>query len=280
MSGPATNDPFEWVSPDDGTTTAPSTKTQTTDSSGIALFQWTPNSVIDPRPWDSTISFSEQLLPNWQIDPSTYAADNNNCSVKRLGENDFTVSIVKTSPVSPGPGDLVTFGLVGAEGADFVVDKADIVSCTVKNIEPPQTRVIKGNAAGNDTVATLAEPGGPVTIDVEVFNDATAAGGAVLTSLVDDIYGDITQVAGAITATTCATGGTVPVPGGGSYTCDFTVNVNSGPDTIVDTVTATLTNGAVSDSDTDQANVVITDVPSSNRGGEDGESDHGAGVGW
>ena len=59
---------LEWTSPDDGAATTPSTKTVRTNSSGIALFQWTPNSKDDPKAWDSTVTFNETLPPGWTAD--------------------------------------------------------------------------------------------------------------------------------------------------------------------------------------------------------------------
>jgi hypothetical protein len=147
----------------------------------------------------------------------------------------------------------------------LTVGAANTVVCTFSNsvsVEAPQPRVIKGTIDGNDTVDTLDEPGGQVTIDVTVRNNAAfGPGDATLTALSDDIYGDITTTGhDGITSTTCAIGGVVV--GGGSYTCSFTVDVSSAPGTITDTVTATLENDVDTVSDSDQANVVINDVAS------------------
>ena len=156
--------------------------------------------------------------------------------------------------------NVVTATLADDEGN--VINPFDdaTVGIIAPSVVEPEARVIKGNVEGNDTVATLDEPGGSVTIDVEVFNDAPAGtGDATLTTLVDDIYGDITTTGhDGITATTCATGGVIV--GGDSYTCSFDVDVDSQPVTIIDIVTATLTNAAGSDSDDDQANVIVNDV--------------------
>ena len=127
---------------------------------------------------------------------------------------------------------------------------------------PPEPRVVKGNETGPDLIATISEPGGSVQIPVKVFNDASAPqGNATLSSLTDSPYGDITTTGhNGITATTCATGGTIA--GGGSYSCSFTVAIVSQPSTITDTVTATLTNDAAPQgiTATDDAKVVIADV--------------------
>jgi hypothetical protein len=135
--------------------------------------------------------------------------------------------------------------------------------CTFTNgpaIVAPITTVIKGSIAGNDTVATVAEPGGSATIDVAVTNNAPAGtGDATLTSLLDVPHGDITTTGhDGITGTTCATGQTIV--GGATYTCSFTVDVAGSPAELTDTLTATLTNTAGSDSDSDQATVEITDI--------------------
>ena len=94
-----------------------------------------------------------------------------------------------------------------------------------------------------------------------VSNDAPAGtGDATLTALVDDVHGDITTTGhDGITATTCST--PQDIAGGGSYTCTFTVAVAGQPGTLIDTVTATLQNVADTVDGSDQANIVIADVP-------------------
>jgi len=165
-----------------------------------------------------------------------------------------------TANVGGPPGtytDTVTATLGNYQGPFPGTDAASVVVIPQR----PQTRVVKGNAAGNDTVATLDEPGGAAIFNVTVFNDAPAGTGeAILTALTDNLYGNITAAGGAVTATTCATGGTIA--GGAHYSCNFTANVSANPGTtavtITDTLTARLQNSAGTVPGTDQASVVVT----------------------
>ena len=108
---------------------------------------------------------------------------------------------------------------------------------------------------------TLPEPGGAFTYTVVVTNDSVEP--VTVASFLDIPYGDITQVQGDVTATTCATGATIPV--GGTYQCDFTATFNGNAgETQSDIVFATATDdeGNVAAAD-DDAQVELTDVPSS-----------------
>ena len=108
---------------------------------------------------------------------------------------------------------------------------------------------------------TLPEPGGSFTYTVVVTNDSVEP--VTVTSFSDVPYGDITQVQGDITATTCATGATIPVDG--TYECQFTATfIGNAGETQSDIVFATAIDdeGNVAEAD-DDAQVELTDVPSS-----------------
>ncbi len=118
---------------------------------------------------------------------------------------------------------------------------------------------------------TVSEAGGDVTYSVAVTNNAQVSS-VTLDSLIDDLYGDITQVQGAVTATTC-TLATIPAesndPGGQNpYMCQFTVAVASGAhdagDTITDVVTACGSDdfGHSNLCDDDPADVTVVDASS------------------
>ena len=157
--------------------------------------------------------------------------------------------------------DIETGATVGGPSS-VTVDVGQRVSCVFTNeeaLQPPVAEVIKGSADGKDLVGSVDEPGGEVTIPVEITN---TGGDATLTSLTDDPYGDITSVQNSITQTTCAV--PVDIPAGDSYSCEFTVSVQNGPiDELPDTVTATLSNAAGSSTDDDEAFITVNDVPSS-----------------
>ena len=117
----------------------------------------------------------------------------------------------------------------------------------------------------------VPETGGSASYSVTVQNSSAIA--VTLTSLSDKPYGDITQVQGAVTATTCVVGdpvGTCEIGGsiaaGGSCSCTFTANVPAGdvPGSFVDVVQACATNATnpTPACDTDDAEVPYTDVSS------------------
>lgn len=118
---------------------------------------------------------------------------------------------------------------------------------------------------------TVSEAGGAVTYSVAVTNNALISS-VTLDSLVDNLYGDITQVQGVVTATTCALA-TIPAesndPGGQNpYMCEFTVAVAAGAhdagDTITDIVTACGSDdfGHSNLCDDDPADVTVVDASS------------------
>jgi hypothetical protein len=124
----------------------------------------------------------------------------------------------------------------------------------------------------------VPETGGPATYQVKVKNTSQVAS-ITLDSLTDDQYGDITQVQGAVTATTCVpdnstatcqVGDTPGVPGSGAIaagaecSCTFTADVPAGdfPGSFPDVVTACGTDsfGNTNRCDDDPADVPYTDV--------------------
>jgi uncharacterized repeat protein (TIGR01451 family) len=219
--------------------------------------------VVDDNgtPGDSGDDFAVSLTGLIDVDDDGDASDldaeaiaNGQVTFAPSPDGALPATVTNTAAATGDDSNIDPTQLSDSDTASVVIESSPVVA--------PIAVVIKGIEAGNDTIATLTEPGGEVTIPVTVTNTAPAdAGDATLTELVDNIYGDITTVAGDITNTTCATGGIIS--GGGTYTCQFVVDVTSRPDTITDTITATLTNDAGDDTDTDQANVIVEDAPSS-----------------
>lgn len=123
------------------------------------------------------------------------------------------------------------------------------------------------------TPSQLTEPGGTVTYTVSVTNVGIDPNNSVsLTSLVDDIYGNITQAGhDGIVSTTCSVPQTIPAddrnPGGiDTYTCQYTVTLNGNAyDTVTDTVTAggTDTYGNTLSGDSEETTATILDSPPS-----------------
>jgi hypothetical protein len=117
----------------------------------------------------------------------------------------------------------------------------------------------------------VPESGGSANYTVEVTNDSAIA--VTLRSLTDDQYGDITIVAGDITATSCVVGDPIgtceiggSIPAGGSCSCSFTANVPPGDadDSFVDVVTACADNASNPEDvcASDDAEVPYDDEPS------------------
>ena len=111
------------------------------------------------------------------------------------------------------------------------------------------------------TPTSVVAPGGNVVFDVVVTNTTNVA--LTIRSLIDNVYGDLTKIAGS----TCASAvGTVlqPAPGpGNTYSCRFTAAVQGAAGTThtdIVTVTATDSTGRTV-TDDDDAVVTITAVP-------------------
>jgi hypothetical protein len=101
--------------------------------------------------------------------------------------------------------DIVT--VTGAGPDDLPVANADIATVQIVG-ELPRVQLVK-----SANPQSVNSPGGTVTFTAQVQN-TSATESLRVTSLVDDIYGDITQVSGDITGTTCAVP-QVLAPGGG-----------------------------------------------------------------
>lgn len=202
---------------------------------------------------DGTFGFTSNVpgLGNFSLTTSLGSASSTSSSVP-VG----TYSIEENDPA---PWDLTQATCTGQQdpGAVFVGPGKDVV-CTFTNVAPQPTITVTKTAG----TSTVGEPGGPVTYSVAVQN--TSVEPLELTSLTDSIEGgpaiDITTVAAPITATTCATGGTIAVLG--SYTCQFTATVTgNGGDTVTDVVTAVAVDSDDNQAtDDDDASVAITDV--------------------
>jgi uncharacterized repeat protein (TIGR01451 family) len=104
------------------------------------------------------------------------------------------------------------------------------------------------------TPDSVAEPGGKVTFTVVVTNDSNGQDPVTLTSLIDDIHGDLNGQGD------CSVPQTI-LPGA-SYTCSFTAQVtgNAG-DSETDTITATVQDDEGSEvEESDDATVTITAI--------------------
>ena len=112
-------------------------------------------------------------------------------------------------------------------------------SATVTITDVPSSMTITKTASRT----SLPEPGGSVVFTL-VISNTSAVDTIGLTSLVDDIHGDVTDVTGDIAATDCDVTPRVSIGLGATYTCTFTAtatgDATSSP-TQTDTVTASAT---------------------------------------
>jgi uncharacterized repeat protein (TIGR01451 family) len=185
---------------------------------------------------------------------------------------DFTIDVTGTNlsndlfAGAEAPGTTITLN-AGAYSVDEVnnfgytktlsadcsgsIEVGQSKTCTITNNDVnvlPTVTVLK-----SANPETLPEPGGNVTFSVVVTNTSNEP--VTLTSLVDNVYGDLNGQG------TCVTGGVIAA-NGGAYNCSFTGPVSGDAGSIhTDTVTAVVTdNEGSTANDTDDATVTLTDV--------------------
>ena len=161
--------------------------------------------------------------------------------------SDATVTIAYTVPAS-STGDQTNTATVTSDAPD--PDSANNTASDTDAVIALSTIAVDKSASP----VTLDEPGGAVTFTVAVTNGSV--GPVTLTSLVDDVHGDLDGKG------TCVADGSVVIDAAGQYTCTFTANVtgNAG-DIETDTVTATARDAEQRDvTATDSAVVTILDV--------------------
>ena len=137
------------------------------------------------------------------------------------------------------------------------IDEGGDIICTYTNTRQPPAII----SVLKDAVPTTRfEPGGATVFNLSVTNESSTSA-VTINSLNDSIFGNVTAVAGRITATNC----TVPrtIAAGGSTSCSFTATITGQPGFAeTDVVTASGTDSAGNAvSDTDDAVVTITDLP-------------------
>jgi hypothetical protein len=151
-----------------------------------------------------------------------------------------------TGAVSGEPGGYTdTVTAVGTDNDGSSDTKTDDATVTLLDVAP----TIRADKSADPT--SIDEPGGDVVFTVIIYNDSFEA--VTLTSLTDDVYGDLNGQG------TCNTGGTIAA--GASYTCAFTGAVSGDPGDYTDTITGVVTdNDGSTDTEKDEATVTILDV--------------------
>ena len=197
----------------------------------------------------------EQLLDNRLGDLHGQGSCSANGTITIAAGDTYTCQVTTRISGEPGTIHHNTVTAVASDGGSNQVDAQDdaYVQFTDQLPIASLTKIAQPTQ--------LSEPGGPVNFNITIQNSSQEA--LQLIALMDTPYGDITQVANAISATTCVLPQTLAPAGttGATYSCLFTAQVNGNPGNYLDTVTATLTDN---DGNTifpqGQATVEITDV--------------------
>jgi len=196
--------------------------------------------------------------PTGTIMFSAFGPGNSNC----VGQPAFT----STVPVNHGNGDYVSADFTPTAAGDYdwvAVYSGDANNLTVTSPcgSPNETSPVivqpTINVDKTATPPTRTAPGGDFTFNVVVTNSSAET--LTITSLTDDVYGDLTTRANS----TCTNAiGTVLAPNA-TYSCQFTAPFNGAAgDSQTDVVTVRATNPrGVTVTDSDDAVVSLTPVP-------------------
>ncbi len=173
------------------------------------------------------------------------------------GSDEYTCSFTATLVGDSGVPHKNTATVRGMDMHGNSLGDDDDATVTFTDVLP----VIAVTKTANPT--SLVEPGGNVVFSVSLKNDSNMEDPVTITSLNDDVHGNITLVQGDISATTCATGSTLD--SGQTYTCNFTANVTGSPGyKETDIVTGKAKDDEGNEAtDTGTATVLITDFTTS-----------------
>ena len=154
-----------------------------------------------------------------------------------------------------GPDHVNVVTAIAEDDDTNEVTDDDSAVVTITDVPPTVT------TTKTPSVATVSEPGDTVTFSVAVQN--TSLESVTLTSLTDDVFGDLLVANPSVSANTCPSQPVDMAPGD-TFSCSFDAFVagNFGDDAHVNTVTATVRdNDGTTGSDDDDATVDITDAP-------------------
>jgi hypothetical protein len=175
------------------------------------------------------------------LDPANPAVSDNNCPVQGAAITvDGTFACSFDADVTGGFGEADHLNVVTAvvdDGDGSTANGSDDAVVTFIDV-PPTLAVAK-----TPSVGSVPEPGGTVTFSVDVVN--TSVEPVTLTSLIDDVYGDLLDPANpAPAANTCVTEPPL-VAAGGTFSCTFDADVvgDHGDPDHVNVVTATVDDG-------------------------------------
>ena len=189
------------------------------------------------------------------------------------GADTYTCTFELTFNGNAGASQVDTVKATVEDDENDTATDQDNASVSLTNVNPAidvqKTVMATGSEDEFGETASLPEPGGEFTYKVVVTNTSTASSDSLtITSLTDNVYGDLTKSGAAnpkIGSTNCDTLIGKVLVQGATAECQFTADFegNNG-DTETDTVTAVGTDDDQhSVSDTDTASVSLTDTPSS-----------------
>jgi hypothetical protein len=149
-----------------------------------------------------------------------------------------------------GDTEIDTVTVLGLDENENEVKGEDSATVTITDVKPSMT------VSKSCSPCTRVEPGGSFTFTAMVTN-TSPADAITLTSMIDDIYGDITQIAG----TNCSVSQVIAI--GGNYSCSFSVNeLHQPPWSQTDTIEFVASDEESNElKQSDSAIITITDVP-------------------
>jgi hypothetical protein len=204
--------------------------------------------------WEITIApnesaFTSQVLTHGQMTTEVLVLPGQTITITETAVGDPGSFLASWSCDNGASGDGASFQLTLAAFA--------VVHCTFTNAldEVPSISV---NKSASPTA--VDKPGGVVSFTITTTNDS-GSDSVTVTAIMDDVYGDVTDVTNAaITGTTCAVGASIAP--GAQYECSFTAIVagNAGQ-THTNTVTVTVEDTKANEvTETDTETVSIVDV--------------------
>jgi uncharacterized repeat protein (TIGR01451 family) len=239
------------------------TKTPSTgavmESSGVVTFAV---EIENTSPEALTVTSVEDSVFGDLLDPTNTAVSSNTCPTRAtlipVGET-FTCQfdgVLVGDASGPDHENTVTAGLEDDDGNS--VTDTDVATVTFDDTLP-NISVTKTPSQGS-----VSEPGATVTFTVSV--SASASEDLILTSLVDDIFGDLLDPANPLVSTNSCTSQSTTIPASGTFTCTFEAFVggNFGDPAHGNTVTATAEDNERNEDSADDSARVIFDntVPS------------------
>ena len=136
----------------------------------------------------------------------------------------------------------------------------DTATVTIDNVNPTISVTKTAGTAADGVDFHINEPGGPVTFTVKVKNTSVSTDPVTLSSLTDDIYGNLDKddvSSHTWTSSTCDTGGTINP--GATYTCTFTGNVTGDDSRHSDTVSSLVRDNENNPASASDVAVVVID---------------------